>query len=206
MPLSLKPALSGAVLALLSLGATLPATRATAQDMYIGEFRLFGNNFCPLGWARADGSLLPIVNNEALFALIGTVYGGDGQTTFALPDLRGRYGVTWGQGPGLSAMALGQKAGTETVTLTQAEMPGHTHPVGALAANATQPNPDNALLATTVDGSGGRASTYSGAMPTGAMAAGTVTHTGGNQPHENMGPFLTGTWCVAMNGIFPQRS
>jgi microcystin-dependent protein len=168
---------------------------------FVGEVRLFAGNFAPAGWAFCDGSLYPISENETLFALIGTTYGGDGQVTFAMPDLRGRVPVHQGFGPGLSGRTMGERGGTETVTLTAAQMPAHTHALRASSAAATGSAPGGAVLAAT-----GAVNSYGSGTPTQAMAAGAVSAQGGNQPHENMAPFLTVSYIISLFGIFPQRT
>lgn len=168
---------------------------------FIGEVRLFAGNFPPQGWAFCDGSLIPIFEYDALFALIGTTYGGDGQNTFAVPDLRGRVPVHQGTGGGLSSRTIGETGGTETVTLTAAQMPAHTHALRGSSAAATGSAPGGAVLAAT-----GAVNSYSSnAVPTQAMAAGALAAQGGGQPHENMAPFLTVSYIIALFGIFPQQ-
>lgn len=173
--------------------AASAASAAHAQPM-IGETRTFGFSFCPLGWGAADGSLLPISGNEALFALIGTTYGGDGQTTFALPDLRSRTIVHQGQGPGLSNYVIGQMAGAETVTLLTTQMPSHAHgvPAGGTPASISVPTASSGPLAT-VRGAG---------TPTQVQ----TTSAGGSQPHQNRQPYLAMRTCIALEGIFPSRN
>jgi microcystin-dependent protein len=166
---------------------------------YLGEIRPFAGNFAIDGWALCDGSLLSISNNDALFNLIGTTYGGDGQTTFALPDLRGRFPVHQGNG-GASTYVMGQTGGSETVTLNTQQIPGHTHAAVANPAAGTQPGPSGNVLAT----SNGTA-LYSPRPPATAMAAAAIAPTGGSQPHQNMQPFLTITFIIALQGIFPSQ-
>ena len=168
---------------------------------FVGEVRLFAGNFAPAGWAFCDGSLYPISENETLFALIGTTYGGDGQVTFAMPDLRGRVPVHQGTGPGLSTRTIGERGGTETVTLTVAQMPAHTHALRASSAAATGSAPGGAVLAAT-----GAVNSYGSGTPTTPMAAGALAAQGGGQPHENMAPFLTVSYIISLYGIFPQQN
>jgi len=164
---------------------------------YVGEIRMFGGNFAIAGWAFCDGSLLPISENETLFQLIGTTYGGDGQATFALPDLRGRVPVHMGQGPGLSNYQLAQSGGVETVTLTQNQIPSHAHaPVASNTGNSD--NPANSFWANSTTGK-----PYSAAPPAIQMNPGTVLPTGGSQPHDNMIPYLCVTYLISLFGIFP---
>lgn len=158
---------------------------------FIGQLMLFGGNFAPRGWAKCEGQLLPIAQYSALFSILGTTYGGDGVTTFALPDLRGRVSVGSGHGPGLSAHALGAKGGAEEVTLTVAQMPSHSHEV----VGATGPD----------DPTGARHVEDRTTQST-VTVDGEILPTGGGQPHQNMQPYLVLTWCIALEGIFPSRS
>lgn len=164
---------------------------------YVGEIRIFAGNFPPLNWAFCDGSILSIAENETLFQLIGTTYGGDGQVTFALPDLRGRIPVHLGTGPGLATVQIGEVAGQETVTLTTATLPAHTHAVQVASAVGHLASPEQAFVAAHRDDRnlGGVADT--------AMAGGVLAATGGNQPHENMPPFLGVSFIISLFGIFP---
>lgn len=168
---------------------------------YIGEIRLLGFNFPPLGWQLCAGQLVPISEYEALFQLIGTTYGGDGQTTFGLPDLRGRAPIHWGTGPGLSTYIIGQQLGTENVTLSQGQLPMHGHPFLATTNQATLPAPQNNLASDT----NRNAYSTAGTVNT-QLNAQTIGPVGGNQPHENMQPFLVGNYCISMYGIFPSPS
>jgi microcystin-dependent protein len=164
---------------------------------YVGEIRMFGGNFAPAGWMFCDGSILPISEYDTLFNLIGTTYGGDGQQTFALPDLRGRVPVHQGQGPGLSNYTLAQTGGVETVTLTQNMIPIHTHtPNGSNTGNGD--NPNNSFWANTATGKA-----YSAAPPAVQMNAATIAATGGSQPHDNMIPFLCVSYIISLFGIYP---
>jgi microcystin-dependent protein len=171
-------------------------------DQFVAEIRIFPFNFAPRGWAVCAGQLLPISQNTALFSLLGTYYGGNGFSTFGLPDLQGRAPVMWGQGPGLSLVDLGQMDGTETVTLLQSEIPAHTHAMRAsnFPADVQAPGP-NAVLAT-ADAQLYK-NTTSGLA---AMAPTTLSPLGGSQPHNNMQPYLTARYCIALQGIFPPRS
>ncbi|MDH4393108.1 MAG: tail fiber protein [Aquabacterium sp.] len=168
---------------------------------FVGEVRLFAGNFAPAGWSFCDGSLYAISEAEALFALIGTTYGGDGQSTFAMPDLRGRVPVHQGTGNGLSTRTMGEPGGTETVALTTQQMPAHTHALRASSAAATGSAPGGAVLADT-----GAVNSYGSGTPSQAMAAGALAAQGGNQPHENMAPFLTVSYIISLFGIFPQQN
>ncbi len=168
---------------------------------YVGEIRMFAGNFNPAGWMFCDGSLLPISENETLFQLIGTTYGGDGQSTFALPDLRGRVPIHMGTGPGLSTYQLAETGGVESVTLTQNQMPVHNHT--PLASNtAAADTPSNNFWATSATGK-----PYSAAPPTVLMNPGTMGPAiGGSQPHDNMIPFLCVSYIISLFGIFPSPS
>jgi microcystin-dependent protein len=173
-------------------------------DPFVAEIRIFPFNFAPKGWAFCDGQLLPISQNTALFSLLGTTYGGDGKSTFKLPDLQGRAAMHPGQGPGLSLHDLGEQAGSETVTLLVSEIPAHSHtvgaqnvPLGGVAAPAptvtfNRPASGN-LFCTTLN-------------PTVAMAPEAAGPAGGDQPHNNMQPYLTFNFCIALQGVFPPRS
>ncbi len=172
---------------------------------YIGEIRLFPFTFAPLGWQECNGALLPISENDALFALIGTTYGGDGQVTFAVPDLRGRVPVHMFQGPGLSNRVIGELGGTENVTVTTLQMPAHSHTVVATTQAANTGTPGDSVIPGAVsdqtqyvtDLTGGRAFTQGPA----AIGPG-----GGSQPHENCMPTLTAIYCISLFGIFPTQS
>jgi microcystin-dependent protein len=166
---------------------------------YVGELRMFAGNFAPAGWQFCDGSLLPISENETLFQLIGTTYGGDGQSTFAVPDLRGRVPVHMGTGPGLSTRIIGETGGAESITLTVTQMPAHTHPMLASANTANTTSPQNAVLARTAS------NVYTTANPptsNGNMAS-ALSPVGGSQPHENMQPYLAVSFIISLFGIFP---
>lgn len=162
---------------------------------------MFAGNFAPVGWAVCDGSLLPISEYETLFALIGTTYGGDGQSTFALPDLRGRVPIHAGQGPGLSSRVIGQTGGVEQVTLTPAQLPAHRHTLRASpAAASSTAGVAGSLLATPAS------TKLYGVTPAGsAMAAGALTTSGGNQAHNNMAPSLGLNHIIALFGVFPSQ-
>ena len=171
---------------------------------YVGEIRMFGFNFMPVGWQACNGALLSIAEYDTLFALIGTTYGGDGQTTFAVPDLRGRLPIHQGTGPGLSTYVIGQMAGTESVTLISTQMPSHTHTAVATTAAATAITPGTGLLPGTVSGDTFYVNTTTGntAAP---MSTQMLTLAGGSQPHENCMPTLTAQYCISLFGIFPSQ-
>lgn len=174
---------------------------------FIGEIRMFsfGTRGAPNGWQACDGSLLPISQFDALFALIGTTYGGDGQTTFAVPDLRGRVPVHQGTGPGLSNYVIGQRAGTETVTVLPTQMPAHTHTFVATTSAASTGTPGTGVQPGAVSGQTMYATTTTGATPFNASAQ-TLTTAGGSQPHQNCMPTLTVQFCIATQGIFPSQA
>ena len=162
---------------------------------FVGEIRMFAGNFAPSGWMFCEGQLLAIAEFETLFNLIGTTYGGDGQTTFALPDLRGRLPVHTGQGH-----VLAETGGTETVTRTVQQLPVHTHPLMAAPGTAVDPNPLGKVPAQT------RATDLYVADPPGvSLAASTVTSRGGSQPHDNVMPFLCVSFIISLFGIFPSQ-
>jgi microcystin-dependent protein len=169
-------------------------------DPFVSEIRIFPFNFPPTGWAFCDGQLMPISQNTALFSLLGTYYGGDGKSTFALPDLGARVPVNQGQGSGLSDYYLGQAGGDETVTLQQAEMPAHNHALNVVTDTATERQPQNQLFAT-----GDGVNIYDTQTPTAQLAATAVGTSGNNQPHNNLQPYLVLNFCLAMQGVFPPR-
>ncbi len=171
------------------------------SEPFLGEVRLFPYNFAPRGWAFCQGQLLPINQNQALFSLLGTTYGGDGRVTFALPDLRGRVPLSSGQGPGLSDYTLGQSGGTEAVTLGVNEMPTHSHPVAANGRQSNRPGPNGR-----VPGRASAGDVYAASGNGAVMAAETIVPTGGGQPHTNVQPYLAMNYCIALTGIFPSRT
>lgn len=175
------------------------------SEPFVGEIRMFAGNFAPRGWAFCDGQLLAVSQNDALFSLLGTIYGGDGRTTFGLPDLRGRIPIHAGTGPGLSPRSLGARGGAETVTLNvnQASIPAHRHPLRAVAARANSGDPQGAVLGA-ADGN-----VYApAASPTLALAPESVGEHrfGGSQFHANVQPFLCIHFIIALFGIFPSRT
>jgi microcystin-dependent protein len=181
------------------------------SEPFIGQIMMVGFSFAPRGWANCDGQLLPIAQHQELYALLGTTYGGDGRTTFALPDLRGRVPIHVGTGPGLTQRKEGQKSGVERVTLHTTQMPAHNHAataettINAHKGDANQTSPDNHVLAETGE------DTYSDEAPDGALnvqaSATTVTvdNAGGGQAHENMQPWLCVRFVIALIGVFPPR-
>ena len=171
------------------------------SDPFLGEIRLFPYNFAPRGWAFCNGQILSIAQNTALFALIGTTYGGDGRVTFALPDLRGRVALSSGQGPGLSDYILGQQAGDEAVTLTASQLPVHNHAVAANNNQGGGARPQGRVPGRFSTGTG-----YATASNGAQMSPETITPTGGSQPHTNVQPYLALNYCIALEGIFPSRN
>ena len=177
--------------------------RVQAQEPLLGEIRMFAGNFAPRGWAMCDGQILSISQNTALFSLLGTIYGGDGRTTFALPDLRGRVPMHHGNGPGLTGKNIGLKSGTETNILTTDNLPSHSHTINAVLEDGNQSIPTGNLPAGTklLD------KEYSDAATANTtMNATMVNSTGNDQEVNNMQPYLTITYIIALQGIFPSRN
>lgn len=169
------------------------------SNPYVGEIRMFAGNFAPAGWMFCDGTLLPITDNETLFNLIGTTYGGDGQSTFALPDLRGRAAVH--QGTGQSAYALAQSGGVEQVTLTTQQTPAHSHTFSATSSIGTQANPGGNLLANSQG-----PQPYIQESPDNALNQQTLSQVGGGQPHDNRQPYVGISFIISLFGIFPSQN
>lgn len=169
------------------------------SEPFVGEIRMFAGNFAPRGWAFCDGQLLAISQNDALFSLLGTIYGGDGRTTYGLPDLRGRIPIHAGSGPGLTTRRLGAKAGAEKVTLTVPQLPSHGHPLQASSDLATSPNPQNNLSGRSVG------DVYVPDVDAQNMHAAAVTSIGGSRSHSNFMPFLCIHFVIALFGIYPSR-
>jgi microcystin-dependent protein len=168
-------------------------------DQFVAEIRMFAGNFAPTGWAVCNGQLIPIAQNTALFSLLGTTYGGNGTTNFALPNLQGRAPMHPGQGPSLSPRVLGEQGGEESVTLLASEMPDHNHPFAPVGAAATTGVPtNNVSLAQTAVGN----NIYGLAADLQSLG----TPSGGSQPHNNMQPYLTLNFIIALQGIFPPRA
>lgn len=169
---------------------------------YIGEIRMFGGNFAPAGWAFCNGALLPISENDALFTLIGTTYGGDGQETFALPDLQSRVPIHAGQGPGISQnYQLGEKGGVESVTLAVTQIPQHTHAFLASTAAASSNDPGGQIIAQS-----GQRAAYTEDATTTNLASSAIAPIGGSQPHENLQPYLCISFIISLFGVFPNQS
>lgn len=172
------------------------------MDPFVAEIRIVPFNFAPKGWALCDGQILPISQNTALFSLLGTTYGGDGKSTFALPDLQGSAAMGTGQGPGLSERFLGEQGGSQTVTLLQTEIPSHAHTMQATTF------PASASLASTgaaIARSGGGSAYAPAGGPAALMSPQTLAPAGGDQPHNNMMPYLTMYFIIALQGVFPPR-
>ena len=202
-------ALTAAVGAMAMASSLSISAPAQAQvDPYIGQMMLTGANFCPRGWSTAEGQLLAINTYQALFSLLGTTYGGDGRTSFALPDLRGRAPIGIGNGPGLASQSWGQRGGSESFTLNVTQMPSHNHTGTVLAlpsaANSTRPVRNYFAIGT----NGTQVYASSAASPTNFMGANSlrIANTGGGQSVNKRSPYLAMYWCVAMVGIYPSRS
>ena len=171
-----------------------------STEPYIGQISMAGFNFAPRGWALCNGQIMSIAQNTALFSLLGTTYGGDGQTTFALPNLQGRVPMHWGNGPGLTPRVIGEVSGEETVTLITTQMPIHSHLLNVSSEDAGVKNPTGQVLATTTS------PTYVAGPIDGTMNPQVIGPAGGNQPHDNMQPYLAITFMIALVGIFPSRN
>lgn len=178
------------------------------SDPYIAEIRMFAGTFAPLNWAFCDGRLVSISEYDALFALIGTTYGGDGQNNFALPDLRGRLPVGQGTGPGLTPRTIGDQFGTDTVTLGEQQMPSHSHQFSAITAAATSPSPEGTLFAdTSGDTLGDKPYVPAPDSPKlKNMSAKTAAVAGDSQPHDNIMPSVAINYIICLYGIYPPRN
>jgi microcystin-dependent protein len=172
------------------------------MDPFVAEIRIFPFNFAPKGWAFCDGQILPISQNTALFSLLGTTYGGDGKSNFALPNMQGNAPMHPGQGPGLSLHDLGETGGSDTVSLLESEMPAHSHGWMASNADSNSQSPVAQLFA----GGVGGISMYAAPASITQLSPSALTPAGGDQPHNNMMPYLTLTFCIALQGVFPPRS
>ena len=173
------------------------------MDPFVAEIRIFPFNFAPTGWAFCDGQILPLSQNTALFSLLGTTYGGNGMSNFALPDFQGRTPMHPGQGPGLSLHDLGETGGTETVSLLESEIPSHSHTLRGSSDVADNNLPTNEMLAKPL-GRGNNLFTAT-ASPLVQMSDNALAPAGGDQPHNNMQPYLTLSFCIALQGVFPPR-
>ena len=172
-------------------------------DPFVAEIRIFPFNFAPKGWAWCDGQLLPLSQNTALFSLLGTTYGGNGKSNFALPDLQGRAPMHPGQGPGLSLHDLGETGGSEAVTLLESEIPSHAHSLMASVDAANAQTPSSAVTLARSAGGTAYSTTTSGLV---AMSDQALEPAGGDQPHNNLQPYLTFYFAIALQGVFPPRS
>ena len=190
--------LLGAVVALLavSLGAY-----AQADEPFLGQILIASFGFAPRGWALCNGQLLPINQNQALFSLLGTTFGGDGSQTFALPDLRGRVPIHMGQGPGLQPYSLGERGGQELVTLSISQIPAHTHKLQGQSALGTSASPAGAVWAAQ-----SRLNVYSAASPDTQMGGASIAPSGGSAPYDNHSPYLTLNYIIALQGVFPSSN
>jgi microcystin-dependent protein len=168
---------------------------------YVGEIRMFAGNFAPAGWMFCEGATLPISENEVLFQLIGTTYGGDGEETFNLPNLASRVPIHFGTGPDGTTYQIGEMAGTEEVTLSVQQIPNHSHPLTCSTSQAADSQPNGAVLAQSVI-----ADMYIQDSPDGSLAASTVGAQGGSQPHENTQPFLCINFIISLFGVFPSQT
>ena len=173
------------------------------SEPFVAEIRMFGGNFAPRGWAFCNGQLLSIAQNTALFSLLGTTYGGNGQTTFGLPDLQGRSPMHRGDGPGLTPRVQGEMSGEPTVTLAASQIPAHTHQAQADASASGQSSPVNATWGA---GGRGRPPAYSANPPGATLSGQALAPTGGGQPHNNRSPYLGVSFIIALQGIFPSRN
>ncbi len=173
------------------------------SEPFLGQIKMFGGNFAPRGWAFCNGQLLPIAQNTALFSLLGTTYGGDGRTTFGVPDLRGRASMHPGRGPGLSTYRLGQRGGAEHITLNVNEIPSHNHSVEANSDPGNVASPVNAIPGAEV---AGPVDIWTTNAKNGDMKASTIQNTGGSQQHENRQPFLGVHYIIALAGVYPSRN
>ena len=171
-------------------------------DPFVAEIRIFGFNFPPTGWAFCDGQLLPLSQNTALFSLLGTTYGGDGKSNFALPDLQGSHPMHPGQGPGLSLHDLGERGGSDTVTLLESEIPVHSHSILGSNTQSTQQSPSGNFSSGSL---AARRYAPAATNPDISMNPQIISPTGGDQPHNNLSPYLVLNFCIALQGVFPQR-
>lgn len=194
------------VLALAATMAATPDQASAGTEAYIGDIISVGYNFCPRGWASAEGQLLAISSNTALFSLIGTAYGGDGRTTFGLPDLRGRVAKSQGTGPGLTARVQGQKFGAEGLVLSQGQMPAHNHMVNANNLDGDLPGPGGKLLAAAPVNGSGSETIYSDQPATVQMSTAMIANAGSSQTFNVEDPYLVMRYCIAVQGVYPSRS
>lgn len=195
---SIKTGLGALALTVAALtGQTAPVA---AQEPFLGQISAFPYTFCPRGWAAADGAIVSIGSNSALFSILGTTYGGNGTTTFGLPDLQGRSAIHTGTGPGLQPVRWGQKSGAPEVTLTESELPRHSHSVNAYQDEGDRGRPNSDFLA------GGSELFYHDGPADGQMASNMLAQAGGGQPIAIMPPYIAMRWCVATVGVYPPRN
>lgn len=173
------------------------------SDPFVAEIRMFAGNFAPKGWAMCNGQLMPLSQNTALFALLGTTYGGNGKSNFALPDLQGSAPMMWGQGQGLSLRDIGERSGSTSVTLLETEMPAHTHQTRCNVDEPTASSPTGNIWSTVRDSA---PAVYGDATNLVAMHPAALSVSGGSLPHNNMQPYLCLNFIIALQGIFPPRS
>ncbi len=185
---------------------TLPDASSAGIDPYLGDIIAVGETFCPRGWADANGALLPIAQYTALFSLLGTTYGGDGRTTFGLPDLQGRIAMGQGNGPGLTPRDEGQKFGSETKVIQESQLPSHSHAVNANNLDGDRPGPGGKLLAAAPPSGAGSETIYSDQPPTRTMNTAMIANSGGSQPINTESPFLVMRYCIAIEGQYPSRN
>lgn len=193
----------------MALGATtfaLPDRAQAGPNPYIGELMIVGFNFCPRGWIPAEGQLLAIASYQALFSLYGTNYGGDGRTSFGMPDLRGRVAIGEGAGPGLPTATLGAKLGAEIEVMTSAKMPSHNHAVNANNLDGDKAGPGGKLLAAAPTGGAGNETIYSTSAPNKTMSSSMITSTGSGTAFSIVDPKLGLLHCVSTQGLFPPRN
>jgi microcystin-dependent protein len=171
-------------------------------DPFVAEIRIFGFNFAPTGWAQCNGQLMPISQNTALFSLVGTFYGGDGRSTFGLPNMQGSIALHQGNGAGLTPRVIGEAGGTENVTLLSNEIPAHTHAVNCVSVAGNKQQPSGNLWAKELTGK----KDYNAAPDGTPMNAAALAPAGGGSPHDNLQPYLVLNYCIALQGIFPPRS
>jgi microcystin-dependent protein len=174
------------------------------MDPFVAEIRIYPFNFAPKGWAFCDGQILPLSQNTALFSLLGTTYGGDGKSNFALPNMQGNAPMFWGQGPGLSLHDIGEVGGSDTVSLLESEIPSHSHDMMAIALAANRTSPVSNTFARA---SGGNPYIAASPLPPLVnLSDSTVAPAGGDQPHNNLMPYLTLNFCIALQGVYPPRT
>jgi len=176
------------------------------SEPFIGEIKMFAGTYAPLGWALCDGQLLSVSGNDALYSLLGTTYGGDGQTTFGLPDLRGRVPVHMGQGLGLSSRVIGAQGGTESVTLTVQQIPSHSHQARCISAAGAEASPQNHVWAQAAVAGTNLYSNLPPSLTMKSTSPAAVGNTGGSQAHDNLIPFQVLNYIIALTGIYPQRN